>query len=107
MVIQVANGRWRLGGGHDFVSGYLLGFYKDFAMILVRMSVGFYYEFIKILLGFTGILLILQILPDIAATLNIVLTCRKRALALPLNCNYSCSVCQDPQFSPALILLIF
>ena len=56
-------------------------------MILVRMLVGFYYEFMKSLLGFTRILLILQILPDIAAALNIVLTCRKRALALPLNCN--------------------
>ena len=76
-------------------------------MILVRMSVGFYYEFIKILLGFTRILLVLQILPDIAATLNIVLTCRKRALALPLNCNHSCSVWQDPQFSPTLIVGIF
>ena len=72
-------------------------------MILVRMSVGSYYEFIKILLGFTGILLILQILPDIAATLNIVLTCRKRAL----NCNHSCSVWQDPQFSPTLFFCIF
>ena len=72
-------------------------------MILVRMLVGFYYEFMKSLLGFTRILLILQILPDIAAALNIVLTCRKRALALPLNCNQSCSVWQDPQFSPTLI----
>ena len=72
-------------------------------MILVRMLVGFYYEFIKIFMGFNRILLILQIVPDIAATLNIVLTCRKRAL----NCNHSCSVWQDPQFSPTLIFGIF
>ena len=71
-------------------------------MIIVRILVGFYYEFMKSLLDFTSILLILQILPDIAAALNIVLTCRKRALALPLNCNQSCSVWQDPQFSPTL-----